>query len=107
MKPLNDIKAMPLSKMTAPEHFALELSYLMREVRQMANRVRDFELQPYYGPALHRSVGRIHGLWFGMHSLLLFTCGATVAEECGELAQAAINEAEFLTGPYLQTGSAA
>ena len=101
MRPLQEIRRTRLDRVTPEEHFAIELEKFMRDIRASANEVRTTSQQEWQRAHLRYLIGRLHGLWFGSVSFLLWGCGHGVYDECAEMAEAAMNEAEFLAGPYL------
>lgn len=101
MKPLQEIRRTALDKVLPEEYFALELSRFMTDLREVANRVRMDKTQQWARGELMYHVGRIHGLWYGMASQLIFTRGNSIYDECSELAEAARHEAAYLTECYV------
>lgn len=106
MKALQQIRRTAMHALLPEDYFVIELDKFMRDLREFVNKTRIAGNEQWVRGALSYHVGRVHGLWYGMGSQLIFTRGHGIYEHCAELAQAAHNEASFLTEAYLRQEAA-
>lgn len=97
---LNDILHTRLDHLSPAQYFLIELHHFMLDIRQQADHARRSPFpEGYHTGHLRYLVGRLHGLVYGFSSLLIY--GTRDYDEVSEIYEGAMNEADFLTGPYL------
>lgn len=97
MMNVRELRRRPLRSLSPPEHAVIEVERALAQIRVAANRARLMRFRNE--PHLSYLVGVLHGSGFAYCNLLIYRGGW---DEFDLIFTAARNEADFLTGPYLE-----
>ncbi len=101
MSALQEIRRKPCRDLTVFEVYQIEVAGALEKIRREANffKSRGWIHQGTY-TLLNYLYGNLMGVSFAFSTLLIYQ--SRDYEKAEEIRQAAINEATFLTGPYLE-----
>ena len=97
---LRQIRRVPVQDLRPADHFVIEMTKYMTDIRIAANRARLASpiSRQYQLAHLRYLIGRLHGLRFGMSSMLIYGGSYDLLDWSDALA----NEADFLTQEYVE-----
>ena len=100
MSGLQEIRRKPLRDLTVFEAYQIEVAEALNVIRREANFYkRAGWIHGGTSSVMSYLYGRLRGVSFAFSNLLIFQ--SNDYEQAEEIRQAALNEANFLTGPYL------
>jgi hypothetical protein len=95
------LKSIPLNRMSISDSCVLAVKENLHDVRAAVNaaRLQRWGINEGDVAFLRYLVGRLHGSIFAFSNLLIYQAGSY--EQVAQITDAAMQEADFLTGEYL------
>lgn len=90
-----------LKELTVPQFLELGMQNIMHDIRMQSNITRLNKTIEYNRSSIIYLIGRLHGLYFGSCSMLLYKFDMEY-DRLSEMFESFRNEAEFLIGAYQQ-----